>query len=407
MAPKKSSLRARASSILRSPLATIRQGQLHDPNEEKPFSNISDSSTKASFNEKQNGLEQTRSASSGINTHHTSEGDTFAHDREAQRNVRTIPAWVHVIHSQDLELASRSQRLLSPAEAYLAQHNNSPSGKRTSSRSQENLRDDDRVHATPADTSSRWRAFVTATAYPSPYTDKGKIVSEEWLRQNGPDYDQPWLAGREEGDEENGTAALFKSKTKRRAWYLRMQRTILRSPVVPMVIRMIVFGFSVIALGLACSIHHITDLSDNVATSNPSTDMAIVVDAVALVYLLYITYDEYSGKPLGLRPATAKMRLILLDLFFIVFDSANLSLAFEAIRNDVCKGNTENEQCTATQTQLFHAVLMRQRALASVLLMALIAWLLTFGISVARFVGVSFMPAISPGLALIANLPLG
>lgn len=37
--------------------------------------------------------------------------------------------------------------------------------------------------------------------------------------------------------------------------------------------------------------------------------MAIVVDAIALVYIIYVTYDEYSGKPLGLRSPKAKIRL--------------------------------------------------------------------------------------------------
>ena len=90
--------------------------------------------------------------------------------------------------------------------------------------------------------------------------------------------------------------------------------------------------------------------------------MAIIVDAVAMVYLLYITYDEYTGKPLGLRPAKAKMRLIFLDLFFIVFDSANLSLAFATIE----KVNCDEEICS------------RHITLASVLLIALIAWLTPF-----------------------------
>lgn len=96
--------------------------------------------------------------------------------------------------------------------------------------------------------------------------------------------------------------------------------------------------------------------------------MAIIVDAIAMIYLIYITYDEYSGKPLGLRNAKAKMRLIFLDLFFIVFDSANLSLAFEAFGEDRYCG----EVCG------------KQKALASVLLIALIAWLSTFSISVTR-----------------------
>ena len=136
-----------------------------------------------------------------------------------------------------------------------------------------------------------------------------------------------------------------------------------------MVIRMNVWSFSAVALALACSIHHMTDR--NISSGNiASTNMAIVVDAVALVYLLYITYDEYSGKPLGLRPAKAKMRLIFLDLFFIVFDSANLSLAFESIEGG----------CSIHDPKICSL----QKTLASVLLIALIAWLLTFSISVMR-----------------------
>lgn len=103
--------------------------------------------------------------------------------------------------------------------------------------------------------------------------------------------------------------------------------------------------------------------------------MAIVVDACALVYLFYITYDEYSGQPLGLRSAKAKMRLIFLDLIFIVFDSANLSLAFEAVT-----GHTQMKNPKPPQD---YTVAM-QKSLASVLLTALIAWLSTFAISVMR-----------------------
>lgn len=214
---------------------------------------------------------------------------------------------------------------------------------------------------------SRWRAFASSSAYPTISAEGGEIVTEEWLQQNGPDYSRPWLAGASDGDPEKDPAGLYRFRTKRRAWYIRAQRTVLRNPIIPMVIRMNVWFFSAVALALACSIHHITDKDSKKIHATPSTNMAIVVDAVALVYLLYITYDEYSGKPLGLRPAKAKMRLIFLDLFFIVFDSANLSLAFEAI-----EGSCDPPVCSL------------QKALASVLLIALIAWLLTFSISVMR-----------------------
>ncbi len=189
-----------------------------------------------------------------------------------------------------------------------------------------------------------------------------ELVTEDWLVQNGADYSRPWLAGTSDGDPEKGNAGMLKSHLKRRAWYEKFARTILRSPLVPLVIRMIVFGFSMIALALACSIHH--DFVDSTA----STLMAIIVDAVAMVYLVGVMYDEYSGKPLGLRPPSAKMRLIFLDLIFIVFDSSNLSLAFETLQDSPNRN---------VQTS-------KQRALASVLLIALIAWLTTFSISVMR-----------------------
>jgi hypothetical protein len=116
----------------------------------------------------------------------------------------------------------------------------------------------------------------------------------------------------------------------------------------------------------------------------PSADMAIIVDAVALVYLVYITYDEYASKPLGLRSPKAKMRLILLDIFFIVFDAANLSLAFVSL--DDVQGTCTNAVINDVQDDRNDPLCIRQKALASVLLVALIAWLLTFCISIFRLV---------------------
>ena len=274
--------------------------------------------------------------------------------------------WVHTLDEDDEDLLAAAQSLsCTPANAVIAQHNDIAAAAQYQhpgpSRSHlYNHRD------AVGESGSRWRAFASSSAYPTTSAEGGETVTEEWLQQNGPDYSRPWLAGASDGDPEKDPAGLYRFRAKRRAWYIRAQRTVLRNPIVPMIIRMNVWCFSAVALALACSIHHITDqLGPRNAT--PSTNMAIVVDAVALVYLLYITYDEYSGKPLGLRPAKAKMRLIFLDLFFIVFDSANLSLAFEAI-----EGTCQSEACD------------RQRALASVLLIALIAWLLTFSISVMR-----------------------
>ena len=293
--------------------------------------------------------------------------------------AHSITAWVHTLDEEDEGILSTAdiEPPASPSNVRIAHHNHLPTSTFWGSNSQRGRLHDHQRDSTPPlprgtvlDTSSRWRGFATSSMYPRSSLDlDGERVSEEWFARNAADYSQPWLEGNNEGDEEKGASTVFKSRKKRRAWYLRFQRTILRSPIVPVVIRMIVFGFAMTALGLAGDIHHLTK-RDLYHSSTPSTKMAIIVDAIALAYLLYITYDEYSGKPLGLRSAKAKMRLIFLDLFFIVFASANLSLAFQAVGDE--------DGCGLVCT--------RQEALAGVLLVVLVAWLLTFSISVMRSV---------------------
>jgi len=156
--------------------------------------------------------------------------------------------------------------------------------------------------------------------------------------------------------------------------------------MVPLFIRMTVWSFSLIALALGANIFHLSKVYGCV--ERPSTDMAIVVDAIALVYIFYITYDEYTSKPLGLRSPKAKMRLIFLDLFFIVFDSANLSLAFDALTDDrwACQDNPSQSTAKCGGGGILDDLCRRQKALSSVLLIALVAWLLTFSISVLRLI---------------------
>jgi hypothetical protein len=154
-----------------------------------------------------------------------------------------------------------------------------------------------------------------------------------------------------------------------------MQFTILRNPFIPLVIRFIIFFFATIALGLGASIFRIA--AGTSTRSGPSAEMAIIVDALALVYILGITYNEYLGKP---RSASAKLRIVLLDLFFIVFESANLSLAMQSLSYPSEGCSVANEDSDTTNG----SICSRQEALAAVLLVALIAWLFTFSVSLLR-----------------------
>ncbi|KFY06453.1 hypothetical protein V491_08618, partial [Pseudogymnoascus sp. VKM F-3775] len=117
---------------------------------------------------------------------------------------------------------------------------------------------------------------------------------------------------------------------------------------------------------------------------SPSGIMAIVVDVIALPYIGYITWDEYTGAPLGLREPKTKMRLVLLDLFFIIFESANLSLAFQAItdRDGPCFSNSDGGRPHDMDPNLCGQV----KALAAILFIALVAWGLTFTVSILRLV---------------------
>lgn len=200
---------------------------------------------------------------------------------------------------------------------------------------------------------------MNTTAYPTNPDERTERVTEEWLLQHGADYSQPWGASEEEMEKGPKPGSL----AQRKAWWERSQRVLLRNPLVPLNLRMIVLTFSLIALGLGVkTLKSIPEENQTLAQST-SPIMAIVVDAIAPIYLLWVTYDEYTGKPLGLRSPKSKMRLIFCDLFFVVADSANLSLAFDSAR----------ETDTGTQWPL-----------AGVLLVALIAWLMTFSVSVLR-----------------------
>ncbi len=266
-----------------------------------------------------------------------------------------------------------------PISAQVAQHNHTPSANHYGAPDPSSI-NDARPKRSPGTldllvnaNESRWKTFARASAYPPESPERGEHVTEEWLQEHGPDYSRPWHAG--VADAEKGS-----SKAKRRAWWKRFQRTILRNPMVPLVIRLTLWTLSLIAMALGISIHVLAERAR--VRQGPSAVMAIAVDAVALVYILYITYDEYTGKPLGLRSAKAKMRLIFLDLFFIVFGSANLSSAFQALSDpqEPCRSSMVD----GTLSPRDPPICRRQTALASVLFVALIAWLMTFSISVLR-----------------------
>ncbi|KAF7597612.1 hypothetical protein BBP40_000090 [Aspergillus hancockii] len=300
----------------------------------------------------------------------------------SNKKLRTLPGWIgSVEYPEDEGESSVTSRLLPshPNEAVVAQHNHSPY---TSSKANYSNRGGSVEEGSGTVTrESRWKNFSNTIIYPREPGLEEKSVTPEWMDENHGDYSQPWRGRLEEWRGEDSEDPLRK-KRRREIWFKRFHNTLLKSPIVPLVFRLTVWVFSLTALALGGSIQRLSN--EYVHPQGPSALMAIIVDAVALVYLIYITWDEYTSKPLGLRSPSAKARLVLLDIFFIVFDSANLSLAFESLStvSGACMQGEINQQVTPKNDTICD----RQIALASVLLIALLAWLTTFAISVLRLV---------------------
>ncbi|KAJ5682464.1 hypothetical protein N7462_005629 [Penicillium macrosclerotiorum] len=300
--------------------------------------------------------------------------------RSQHFTLRTLPAWIRSVEDvdDDVEDARATDRLLpsQPNDARVAQHNHSPYA--TSGPEYSETQDISLLERAAQNHESRWKTFSRTIQYPREYGHEAKEVTPDWMNDNHGSYLEPWRGKLLNGD--SPEHPLHINARRREVWIKRFQNSLLKSPIVPLILRLTVWCFSLSALALGGSIQHLAN--EGHRSQGPSALMAIIVDAVALVYLVYITFDEYTSKPLGLRSPSAKARLILLDLFFIVFDSANLSLAFASL-SEVTGSCTEAEVNQELDPRN-DGICVRQKALASVLLVALLAWLMTFCISVLR-----------------------
>ena len=253
---------------------------------------------------------------------------------------------------------------------------------------------------------SKWHTFIRTSEYSTKYPP-GRIVSDEWIKSNTPHFDEPGERGFFKRPPEDKRFWLF-SPQKRARFLPRLHRMLMRNPFVPLLIRLIVLAFCTAALSLGGAIFQESERlnppskpgnspagvnEDYVCNQQPSTYMAFIVDAAAVIYLCYITWDEYTSKPLGLRSSKAKMRLLFLDLLFIVFSAANLSLAYSTLtdRQWACypqagPGNLNNNNVQAARSVCIKndRLCARQKALCGVLTIAEIAWLITYSISTLR-----------------------
>ncbi|KAL8788818.1 MAG: hypothetical protein Q9213_001489 [Squamulea squamosa] len=151
----------------------------------------------------------------------------------------------------------------------------------------------------------------------------------------------------------------------------RWTRRSMYNPYGLLLTRAIVFVCSLIALILAV---HIFRLESPV--KNTSAKMAIIVEPIAIAFIIYVGYDEFTGQSIGLRPAYDKARLIFLDLFFLIFGTANLTLAF----------STANDLRSPDLPRTAWPLAVKTYGLAAALLIHLMAWVLAFLISASRLI---------------------
>ncbi|KAK3293919.1 uncharacterized protein B0H64DRAFT_399042, partial [Chaetomium fimeti] len=212
---------------------------------------------------------------------------------------------------------------------------------------------------------SPWHSYVLSSRYGRLPNEEAEIVDPEMLDKMQPDFNTPV-----EIRDVNGTTG--RKQTRRKVLYKRLWRIILRHPLVPLAFRLTVLLTSIVALAISARIVEIEHGEENDRSSElTQAIVAIVVDSVAIPYIGYMTWDEYTGKPLGLRAANQKIALVLMDLFFIIFKSASTALAFEAL---VYHNSADR------QTRQY------SQALAAFQMIGLIAWSFTLSVSVFRLV---------------------
>lgn len=203
---------------------------------------------------------------------------------------------------------------------------------------------------------SKWVTYMHSSGAPKRTVSptRRKIAQDIWK-----DYDEK----REQRAKDQETLLRSTSPRSRRLetrrnFITNSMRFLMRSPWAPLVFRVFVISDSIIALGIAARIVR----DGERCLDKPTHYLAIIVNSIAVPYTCYISWDEFFSKPLGLRRSRSKLRLLVLDLVFIIFESSNLSLAFDALDRDC-------------DTQI---------GLVLVLSITLIAWVSTFLLSLYR-----------------------
>jgi hypothetical protein len=214
-------------------------------------------------------------------------------------------------------------------------------------------------------TARAWHDFIHSSSYGPLENEESEVVDNAMLEKLQPDFGQPVR------DPYNPLEAGVSRRRKAVAPYKRIWVLVMRGSWSPLVFRLAVMVTSVLALGTAGRVYHLENSIDSDSAERTQSIVAVVVDTVAIPYIAYMIWDEYTGKPVGLRSGVSKMSLILLDLIFIIFKSASTALAFQSL--------TYHNQSGYVVRQL-------AKVLAAFMLIGLISWTMNLAVNVFRVV---------------------
>ncbi|KAG5983190.1 hypothetical protein E4U55_000584 [Claviceps digitariae] len=219
----------------------------------------------------------------------------------------------------------------------------------------------------PSQGAMSWQDFVHSSSWGRMMNVESEVVDYETLNKLQPTFNSGIKVQFHHSD------GRVKDKDSRKAVFLprRIWNAIMRHPLSPLLFRLGVMVTSILALGLSARIYQLEDGLNKNSAERTQSLVAVVVDCVAIPYIGYMTWDEFTGKPLGLRSAMSKISLILLDLFFIIFKSASTALAFETFIYHGARHSSLNNL---------------SMALAAFQLLGLISWSMTFTVNVFRMV---------------------
>jgi len=177
---------------------------------------------------------------------------------------------------------------------------------------------------------------------------------------------------------------------KMKKWMPKISSILIENQYLPLTFRICITILSLASLGLAVRIFQNSDANianiDGKIPQEPSTIMAICVNSIAVFYTIYIAGDEFSGQPIGLRNPLSKLKLILLDLLFIIFSSANLALAFNTRYDQQWVCTTDYMDSGLYKFPRISYICRKQKALSSFLFVLLFMWVGVFIIRIIRVV---------------------